>query len=194
MYPCFKKVFIILSNQSINKYKIILIYSSHYMLVNALVCHTWVVYQLIILIFDFAPHRWNFHTLLHGASNRWHSYSEKHGSFCQTTDYSQCFGFGQVSSSGFHFSSIFIDSRDLSIHFFISYNVIYIYIYIYIFVFFSSIATGFRGGVFSVTFARLNIRLRNLLFRSLMRQEIGFFDANHTGNVIAPIIAYVILY
>ncbi|RXN22159.1 ATP-binding cassette sub-family B member 9-like protein [Labeo rohita] len=47
----------------------------------------------------------------------------------------------------------------------------------------SSIATGFRGGVFSVTFARLNIRLRNLLFRSLMRQEIGFFDANHTGDI-----------
>lgn len=47
----------------------------------------------------------------------------------------------------------------------------------------SSIATGFRGGVFSVTFARLNIRLRNLLFRSLMHQEIGFFDANHTGDI-----------
>ncbi|KAL1274149.1 hypothetical protein QQF64_026963 [Cirrhinus molitorella] len=47
----------------------------------------------------------------------------------------------------------------------------------------SSIATGFRGGVFSITFARLNIRLRNLLFRSLMHQEIGFFDANHTGDI-----------
>ncbi|XP_026107371.1 ATP-binding cassette sub-family B member 9-like [Carassius auratus] len=47
----------------------------------------------------------------------------------------------------------------------------------------SSIATGFRGGVFSVTFARLNIRLRNLLFRSLMHQEIGFFDSNHTGDI-----------
>lgn len=47
----------------------------------------------------------------------------------------------------------------------------------------SSIASGFRGGVFSLTFARLNIRLRNLLFRSLMNQEIGFFDANHTGDI-----------
>ncbi|XP_035291591.1 ATP-binding cassette sub-family B member 9 [Anguilla anguilla] len=47
----------------------------------------------------------------------------------------------------------------------------------------SSIAIGVRGGVFSVTFARLNVRLRNLLFRSLMRQEIGFFDANHTGDI-----------
>ncbi|KAI7812512.1 ATP-binding cassette sub-family B member 9 [Triplophysa rosa] len=47
----------------------------------------------------------------------------------------------------------------------------------------SSVASGFRGGVFSLTFARLNIRLRNVLFRSLMNQEIGFFDANHTGDI-----------
>ncbi|XP_066509586.1 ATP-binding cassette sub-family B member 9 [Hoplias malabaricus] len=47
----------------------------------------------------------------------------------------------------------------------------------------SSMAIGFRGGVFSLTFARLNIRLRNLLFRSLMHQDIGFFDANHTGDI-----------
>ncbi|KAI4894315.1 hypothetical protein NFI96_023094 [Prochilodus magdalenae] len=47
----------------------------------------------------------------------------------------------------------------------------------------SSVAIGFRGGVFSLTFARLNIRLRNLLFRSLMHQEIGFFDVNHTGDI-----------
>ncbi|MFT7808357.1 ATP-binding cassette sub-family B member 9 [Arapaima gigas] len=47
----------------------------------------------------------------------------------------------------------------------------------------SSIAIGVRGGVFSITFARLNVRLRNLLFRSLMHQEIGFFDANHTGDI-----------
>ncbi|KAL6466005.1 hypothetical protein MHYP_G00261380 [Metynnis hypsauchen] len=47
----------------------------------------------------------------------------------------------------------------------------------------SSLAIGVRGGVFSLTFARLNIRLRDLLFRSLMHQEIGFFDANHTGDI-----------
>ncbi|KAG7253581.1 hypothetical protein CRUP_023937 [Coryphaenoides rupestris] len=46
----------------------------------------------------------------------------------------------------------------------------------------SSFAIGIRGGVFWLTFSRLNLRLRNLLFRSLLRQEIGFFDANHTGN------------
>ncbi|TSR04308.1 ATP-binding cassette sub-family B member 9 [Bagarius yarrelli] len=47
----------------------------------------------------------------------------------------------------------------------------------------SSLAIGVRGGLFSLTFARLNVRLRNLVFRSLMQQEIGFFDANHTGNI-----------
>ncbi|KAJ8286156.1 hypothetical protein GJAV_G00035160 [Gymnothorax javanicus] len=47
----------------------------------------------------------------------------------------------------------------------------------------SSIAIGLRGGIFSITFARLNVRLRNLLFRSLMRQEIAFFDAKHTGDI-----------
>ncbi|KAJ3603555.1 hypothetical protein NHX12_028300 [Muraenolepis orangiensis] len=47
----------------------------------------------------------------------------------------------------------------------------------------SSFAVGMRGGVFSLTFARLNLRLRNLLFRSLVRQEIGFFDSNHTGDI-----------
>lgn len=41
---------------------------------------------------------------------------------------------------------------------------------------------GVRGGVFSLTFARLNLRVRNHLYRVLMRQEIGFFDKNHTGD------------
>lgn len=47
----------------------------------------------------------------------------------------------------------------------------------------SSIAMGVRGGSFTLIFARINLRLRNILFRSLMRQEIGFFDANHTGDI-----------
>lgn len=46
----------------------------------------------------------------------------------------------------------------------------------------SSLAIGVRGGVFTLTFARLNLRLRNHLYRALMRQEIGFFDENHTGE------------
>jgi len=41
---------------------------------------------------------------------------------------------------------------------------------------------GVRGGVFTLMFGKLNLRLRNHLFRTLMRQEIGFFDHNHTGD------------
>ncbi|XP_053182223.1 ATP-binding cassette sub-family B member 9 [Scomber japonicus] len=53
----------------------------------------------------------------------------------------------------------------------------------------SSIAMGVRGGVFTLTFARLNVRLRNNLFRNLMRQEIAFFDENHTGDIISRLSA-----
>ncbi|XP_023253292.1 ATP-binding cassette sub-family B member 9 [Seriola lalandi dorsalis] len=53
----------------------------------------------------------------------------------------------------------------------------------------SSLAMGVRGGVFTMTFARLNLRLRNHLFRTLMRQEIAFFDDNHTGDIISRLSA-----
>ncbi|XP_029019326.1 ATP-binding cassette sub-family B member 9 isoform X2 [Betta splendens] len=53
----------------------------------------------------------------------------------------------------------------------------------------SSFAVGARGGVFTLTFARLNLRLRNLLFRTLMVQEIGFFDKNHTGDILSRLSA-----
>uniref|UniRef100_A0A8C5P858 ABC-type oligopeptide transporter ABCB9 n=1 Tax=Leptobrachium leishanense TaxID=445787 RepID=A0A8C5P858_9ANUR len=49
----------------------------------------------------------------------------------------------------------------------------------------SSFSAGMRGGLFTFTFARLNIRIRNLLFRSLVSQEISFFDENHTGDIIS---------
>ncbi|KAJ6651117.1 hypothetical protein lerEdw1_000793 [Lerista edwardsae] len=49
----------------------------------------------------------------------------------------------------------------------------------------SSFAAGIRGGVFTLVFARLNIRLRNNLFRSLVVQEMSFFDENRTGNIIS---------
>ncbi|MEE6504074.1 hypothetical protein FKM82_005059 [Ascaphus truei] len=48
----------------------------------------------------------------------------------------------------------------------------------------SSFSAGVRGGLFTFTFARLNIRIRNRLFRSLLAQEIGFFDENHTGQFL----------
>ncbi|KAM4577490.1 ABC-type oligopeptide transporter ABCB9 [Odontesthes bonariensis] len=53
----------------------------------------------------------------------------------------------------------------------------------------SSLAMGVRGGVFTLTFARLNLRLRSHLFRTLMKQEIGFFDENHTGDIISRLSA-----
>ncbi|OCU02034.1 ATP-binding cassette sub-family B member 9 isoform X1 [Xenopus laevis] len=49
----------------------------------------------------------------------------------------------------------------------------------------SAFSAGVRGGLFTFTFARLNIRIRNLLFCSLLSQEIGFFDENHTGDIIS---------
>ncbi|KAM6423444.1 ABC-type oligopeptide transporter ABCB9 isoform 3-T4 [Liasis olivaceus] len=49
----------------------------------------------------------------------------------------------------------------------------------------SSFAAGIRGGLFTLVFARLNIRLRNRLFRSLVVQEISFFDENRTGDIIS---------
>ncbi|XP_070690349.1 ABC-type oligopeptide transporter ABCB9 isoform X1 [Pempheris klunzingeri] len=53
----------------------------------------------------------------------------------------------------------------------------------------SSLAIGVRGGVFTLTFARLNLRFRSHLFRALMRQEIAFFDENHTGDIISRLSA-----
>ncbi|XP_013359116.1 PREDICTED: ATP-binding cassette sub-family B member 9 isoform X2 [Chinchilla lanigera] len=44
---------------------------------------------------------------------------------------------------------------------------------------------GIRGGIFTLIFARLNIRLRNCLFRSLVSQETSFFDENRTGDLIS---------
>nr|XP_055178437.1 ABC-type oligopeptide transporter ABCB9 isoform X3 [Nyctereutes procyonoides] len=44
---------------------------------------------------------------------------------------------------------------------------------------------GIRGGIFTLIFARLNIRLRNRLFRSLVSQEMSFFDENRTGDLIS---------
>ncbi|XP_059974418.1 ABC-type oligopeptide transporter ABCB9 isoform X2 [Mesoplodon densirostris] len=48
-----------------------------------------------------------------------------------------------------------------------------------------SFAAGIRGGIFTLIFARLNVRLRNRLFRSLVSQETSFFDENRTGDLIS---------
>uniref|UniRef100_G1SR10 ATP binding cassette subfamily B member 9 n=1 Tax=Oryctolagus cuniculus TaxID=9986 RepID=G1SR10_RABIT len=49
----------------------------------------------------------------------------------------------------------------------------------------SSFAAGARGGIFTLVFARLNVRLRSCLFRSLVSQETSFFDENRTGDLIS---------
>jgi ABC-type multidrug transport system fused ATPase/permease subunit len=48
----------------------------------------------------------------------------------------------------------------------------------------SAIFGGFRGAFFTYSQARVDRRIRNDLFSSLIHQEIGFFDANKTGNLI----------
>lgn len=47
----------------------------------------------------------------------------------------------------------------------------------------SAIAAGIRGGFFKVAMVRLNIRIRNHLFSSMLSQEIGFFDSIRTGDL-----------
>ena len=42
---------------------------------------------------------------------------------------------------------------------------------------------GLRGGTFTYGQARIDRRIRDDLFVSLVHQEIGFFDANKTGFV-----------
>lgn len=46
----------------------------------------------------------------------------------------------------------------------------------------SAIFGGFRGGFFTYSQSRVDRRIRNDLFRSLVSQEIGFYDANKTGK------------
>ncbi|KAH7726669.1 ATP-binding cassette sub-family B member 9 isoform 5 [Aphelenchoides avenae] len=42
---------------------------------------------------------------------------------------------------------------------------------------------GFRGGFFTYSQSRVDRRIRSDLFRSLVNQEIGFFDENKTGEI-----------
>lgn len=43
--------------------------------------------------------------------------------------------------------------------------------------------TGMRGGLFTLAMARLNIRFRERLFRSLLSQDIAYFDTTKTGGL-----------
>ena len=44
---------------------------------------------------------------------------------------------------------------------------------------------GLRTCMFTIAVARLNIRLRKLVFRSLIEQDIGFFDKVKTGEMLS---------
>jgi ATP-binding cassette subfamily B (MDR/TAP) protein 9 len=48
---------------------------------------------------------------------------------------------------------------------------------------FSVITSGLRGFIFSVTSTNLIQRLRNLLFASIVKQDIEFFDETKTGEI-----------
>ncbi|XP_073454374.1 antigen peptide transporter 2 [Aquarana catesbeiana] len=47
----------------------------------------------------------------------------------------------------------------------------------------SSVCAGCRGGFFIFCYSRLNIRLRELLFRAFSRQDITFFETTKTGEI-----------
>eukprot|EP01137_Pigoraptor_chileana_P000431 Opistho-2@36621 len=47
-----------------------------------------------------------------------------------------------------------------------------------------SVATFFRGWLFTLSGQRLVARMRRLLFAKIMEQEIAFFDSNRTGELI----------
>ncbi|XP_074475434.1 antigen peptide transporter 2 [Sebastes fasciatus] len=47
----------------------------------------------------------------------------------------------------------------------------------------SALFSGSRGGIFMCTLARLNKRLKHLLFHSLLQQEVHFFEENNPGRL-----------
>ncbi len=55
--------------------------------------------------------------------------------------------------------------------------------------FLSGMFGGLRTCMFSVSVARLNVRLRKLVFRALIEQDIGFFDKVKTGDMLSRLSA-----
>ncbi|KAM9006554.1 antigen peptide transporter 2 isoform X2 [Sarcophilus harrisii] len=47
----------------------------------------------------------------------------------------------------------------------------------------SSFSAGCRGGLFTLIFSRINLRIRRLLFSSLLRQDLSFFQETKTGEL-----------
>ncbi|KAK2113487.1 Antigen peptide transporter 2 [Saguinus oedipus] len=52
-----------------------------------------------------------------------------------------------------------------------------------LFSFGSSLSAGCRGGCFMYTMSRINLRIREQLFSSLLRQDLGFFQETKTGEL-----------
>ncbi|XP_056673947.1 antigen peptide transporter 2-like isoform X3 [Monodelphis domestica] len=47
----------------------------------------------------------------------------------------------------------------------------------------SSLSAGFRGGFFMLVLSRINLRIRRLLFSSLLHQDLSFFQETKTGEL-----------
>lgn len=52
-----------------------------------------------------------------------------------------------------------------------------------LFSFGSSLSAGLRGGSFTFIMSRINLRIREQLFSSLLRQDLGFFQETKTGEL-----------
>lgn len=50
----------------------------------------------------------------------------------------------------------------------------------------SSLCAGCRGSCFIFTMSRVNVRVRQLLFSSLLRQDLSFFQDTKTGGAWSP--------
>lgn len=51
--------------------------------------------------------------------------------------------------------------------------------------FITALCSGLRGGIFTLVTGRFYIRVNKLLFGSIVRQEIGFFDKTRTGAIVS---------
>jgi len=53
----------------------------------------------------------------------------------------------------------------------------------------TAVFTGVRGWLFTLALARLKVRLRDRLFRALMRQEQGWYDGANSGELLSRLAA-----
>lgn len=47
----------------------------------------------------------------------------------------------------------------------------------------ASVCAGLRGGMLMTAINRLNIRVKNALFKSLSDQDMAYFDKTKTGKI-----------